>query len=605
MLTPPKNWRGLETLSTYVQTNDFNVRTSETLQPNITIDSFTFVNDAAQKIITYRKGGVGLLTIGIFEGLPFRIEVSDGTTSSVLFDGYLDFKNDFVEVSPVEVRCKIKQSDNLNSFDDRVRVNSFEYLASIGVFKQSDYINIPYIVERLDNGAELGVLKLTLVTMIIQAAQLVKEIQKDIATITAIASTVTGIAGSLLLAIVTLILDVIFLIVLVTQMLSLLITMIELIAPPVRFQKGAYFKNLLQTAFAWLGYGFNTTISELDNLVYCPRIKDRTPITATGVPKIGEAGETVSDLIGIVLRTTNSRIAIIDNVVHMHTDASSEWIKNSTYVSPDVGNSDSSAMNLESEEKVFNVNDFNSSTVIGFNTDGADQWTLDDDAGTDAQAIRFPLIVKNDKMVLFNGLEKVDIPMALGSRKTDLSSAETILEAIQQALSPILIQVNKILGNQVGANLSNVGGSLPPKYSTVLNYLNTTSRVGALRISSKTTNVAKMLYMEKIGLEYKIPVNHRTLFSAGAMYSKYYISNSFANTNQFKGQRLLFTERTIPFAYSDFLKINKNSYFATADGKIGKMESVKWALDSDKATVDYWIEEVYSENISEKLIVND
>lgn len=600
---PPTNWRGLEVSATFLSTDEgTGVRVSETLQANIDIDAFTFVNEEAQKIINYRKSGLTGGN-GVFEGYPFRIDVSDGTTTKTLLDAFIDFKNSYREVSSVEVSCKIKQIDNINSFDDRVRVNSLEYLESLGVFGQSDYINIPYIVERIDNGPELAMLQMTLVMYTIQGAQLVKEIFKDIANIAAhTAGGITGPISGIGYAIAVLALDIAFLAVLIIQMFKLLIEMIKLLAPPVQFHKGTYLFTLLEKSFDFLGYKFETGIEELSKIAYLPKKGSGVSSISSGVPKIGESGSSVSDLIGIVLKLFTAKIAIIDDTVHIRWKDDTFWIKNSPLVLVDVGNSDANAQNLESEEVVLNTNDFNANTFSGFSSDGSDQWTLEDDEGIDVQIIREPIVFTDEKKLLFNGLEDTLIPCALASRKDSLSGPEKILEALQSALKPVLDQAYAIYGNQINAILGQSGTQIPAQGNTIFNYLNTTSRIGAMKISSKTYSVPKLVLLEETKDGLKIPENHRKVLGARALYEKYGIANSFSSANNFKMQRQLFTERDIPFAYSDFLKINNNSYFTTFDGKSGKFESVKWKLDADKATVDYWLEKAYTDNIKETII---
>jgi len=600
LTVPPSNWQGLETLSTFVRTNDFDVREAETVQANITIDEFTFTNENAQTIIDYRKAGI-TGGFGVFEGLSFRIDVSDGTTTTILFNGFIDFKNNYREVSPVEVICKIKQLNSLNSFGGVISVNQFEYLESVGVYKQSDYVSIPFLVQRVDIEPELMTLEITLAMFTIQAAQLIKEITKDIGIVVAIASTVTGIPGSLVLAILILLADVLFLVVLLKQIVKVLLAMANLLAPPVKIHKGIFLDTLIEKAMVHLGYnGLNTTVEEFSKVAYLGHKGSGDGLITSGIPKIGEAMSDIFSMIGEMLKISNGRIAIIDNVVHIHTEESPFWRKNSTYQLPDVGNSDSLAMNLESEEVVLNTADFKGTTFIGFNSDGSDQWTLVDDEGTDTQIIRRPKTFSTDeKKLLLDGIEDVRIQLALGSRKSELNQVELILELIKNSVNKIIGSGNAIGGNQIGAN--STGFPLPPPIAIINSILS--QRKGALKISSKAFSVGKLIYLENQGTaanpDYWIPKNHREKFSAGVLYNKYHISNSFSSDNLFKRQRKLFLEREIPFNYNDFLKVNNNSYFTTFDGLNAKIESMKWKIDADTAIVDYWVEFIYTTNLTQ------
>lgn len=604
----PINWRDIKTRASFVFTDTATGnRISESNQPSIDTDTFIYTGIGAQEIIAYRKAG---LTggVGIFEGMPVRRDVSDGVTTVTDFDGYIDFKRDYQEISPIKVRVTIKELDGLNSFDDRARVNTFEFLASaeIGVFKKSDFIDIPFIVEPLDREGQLATLQLSITMFVIQGAQLVKEIFKDIAIIVGLASTVTGIPGSLVLAVITLGLDILFLLALIKEILRLLGEMARLLVPRIKLQKGMFIKDLLEKAIDFFGYKFETGIDELATTAYMPAKGSGDNVILSGVPKIGEPGETVSKLINIALRIGNARIGIIDDTVHIRTDSDPFWIKNSTFVLQDVGNSDASAIDLESEFFMPNTNEMQGTTVLGFATDSNEQWTLEDDEGIDVQAIREPIVVNDPKMVLINGFEDIRIPMALASRKSELSEIEELFQLLQARLAPLLIQVNKIFGNQIGANLNNVGIDIPPAVGTILSFL-TEPRLGVVKLSSKSYSVPKLVLLENIAIapsrpKYRIPQNHRDILSALPLYNKYYLSDSFADTNPIIRQRKLFRGRKIPFTFADLLKLRLNSYFATHDGKRGKMEFIEWQLDADEATANYWIEEQYTDNITETLI---
>lgn len=604
----PINWRDIKTRASFVFTDSATgSRISEANQPSIDTDKFIYTGDNAQEIIAYRKAG---LTggVGIFEGMPVRRDISDGVTTITDFDGYIDFKRGYREISPVKVEVTIKELDGLNSFDDRARVNSFEFLESIKVFKKSDFIDIPFIVEPLDREGQLATLQLSIAMFTIQGFQLGKEIGKDIALVIAIASTVTGIPGSLLLAIVMLVLDILFLAKLIIEILKLLQEMARLLVPLIKFQKGMFLKDLLEKAINHLGYKFETGIDELATTSYMPAKGSGDSVILSGVPKIGEPGETVSQLINIALRIGNARIGIIDDTVHIRTDSDPFWIKDSTYELPDVGNSDASAIDLESEELVPNTSEMQGTTVLGFTSDPAELWTIEDDEGIDAQAIRQPIAVNDPKMVLINGFEDIKIPMALASRKSTLSEIEEFFQELQRRLTPLFEQVNQIFGNQLGANLNNLPPSvgIPSPVTTLLNLL-TEPRLGVVKLSSKAYSVPKLVLLENIAkapsrAKYRIPQNHRDILSALPLYKKYYISDSFANTNPGIRQRELFRDRKIPFTFSDLLKLKLNSYFTTNDGRRGKMEFIEWQQDADEATVNYWIEEQYTNNITEILI---
>jgi tetrahydromethanopterin S-methyltransferase subunit G len=601
----PDNWAEIKISASFVFTDSNENRISESVQPSINTDLFEFSNESAALIIAYRKAG---LTggPGIFEGLPFRIDISDGNTTITAFDGFINFKNSYKEIGGHKVECRVKELDSLDSFDDLTRVNTFEFLESEGVFKLSDYINIPFIVEPLDAEAQIAMLELTLFTVILEGIRLVKEIGKDIGIIVGLASTVVGLPGALILAVVTLLLDIVFLIVLVFQIGKLILRMVALLAPPVQFNRGMFLKDLIEKAVDHFGYKFETGIPELSTVAYMPAKGSGETKIFRGVPKIGEPGATVAGLINIALKISNGRLGIIDNTVHLRTDSDPFWIQNSTDQLADVGNIDADSLDLQSEEFVPNANEMFGTTVISLASDTSDQWTLSDDAGIDTQAIRSPIVVKDPRKVLINGIQEITIPCAQASRKSNsnLNETEKLLAQIQKKLKPLLDQVNKIYGNQLGANLNNIPG-IPPQVITVVNYLSN-DRIGAVRISSKSYSVPKLVPLENVSTtlkpDYRIPQNYRDLFSSLTIYNKYYISDSFANVNPGTRQRQLFRARDVNFVFSNYLKLKENSFIATSNGQRAKVEAIDWQPDADIATIDYWVEKQYTNNIKETLI---
>ena len=155
VVNPVKEWEAIQVLATFDQTGG---------EANITTEEFIFVNENAVLIRDYIAGGVSLTSFGIFEGIPFTIEIQNGS-NQIVFDGFLDLTT-YKEISPVEVRCKVKKYTGLNSLAERSQGLTMRYLIDIGVIDQNDYVAIPYIKEKPlgDSVAELAVLSLTLFT---------------------------------------------------------------------------------------------------------------------------------------------------------------------------------------------------------------------------------------------------------------------------------------------------------------------------------------------------------------------------------------------------------------------------------------------------------
>ena len=91
-------WRDVGVLATF---------DNQAIQANVTIENFTFVNEAALQIRNFIKAGLAS-GVGIFEGMSFDITVTNGISYNV-FNGYLDLTDGYREISPVKVEAKIKR----------------------------------------------------------------------------------------------------------------------------------------------------------------------------------------------------------------------------------------------------------------------------------------------------------------------------------------------------------------------------------------------------------------------------------------------------------------------------------------------------------------
>ena len=124
----------------------------------ITTDKITLVNEYAQLVRNYIAGGATGQTNGIFEGLNLEM-FRDGVS---VFDGYLDFLNDFEIVDPTTVHAKIKKHDSNDNFRDRATGVTFGYLEELGFIGINNYINIPYINEKEFNFIEFSFLSFSI-----------------------------------------------------------------------------------------------------------------------------------------------------------------------------------------------------------------------------------------------------------------------------------------------------------------------------------------------------------------------------------------------------------------------------------------------------------
>jgi len=564
---PPKDWGAISILATFDDNGG---------QANISTEEFIFVNENAKIIRDYILGGITGTSVGIFEGLPFTMQLENSTTYNA-FEGFLDL-NEFTELDPVHVKCRIKKNEGLNALSDRANGLTYRYLYNIGAITQSDFIDIPYLREKPANqtAAELGLLTITTFLMVKQLIDSVKEIGKDIANVTAHLTDIPpNPTGSIVYAIAVLVLNIIYTALLIVYITNLMIDIIELIFPPVRVWRGAKIKTLIEKALNYLGYNYSTSITELDNQYYLPSKNDEGRLfllspstTALGIPDSVDFGYTLSEMLELVNRMFSAQLTVIGNTVHQEPLINdSFWLSLSTYQLPDV----------ENEVKLYNTKDLDGRYIVSFDTDLSDEWTIINFIGTNFEVVTQPTVINDKKKVLISGFGESRIPLALPNRKNNYSELELGLIGVTSVVDGVI--------NGLGGS-SNLSGRI-------------SSRVGLLKVTGDNINVAKVVIMNAGGsFNYTIPTNHRDILSAKYLWTNYISNRSFVANSQ-RGQKRLFKDIKIPFGFADFLQVINNSYCTTANGQVAKIEKLAWTFDSDFAVIDGWVRKPYTNNLTE------
>ena len=128
-VNPPKEWRDV----TIVANFDNNI------QPQISVTELTFVNEATIQIDNW------LNTVGILEGMPCQIIIQDDTNTYILYL-YIDFREGFTIIHDTEYKCRVKQVDELDFLDEKIKSVSFGYIENLGRFDKSDYTDVKVFV---------------------------------------------------------------------------------------------------------------------------------------------------------------------------------------------------------------------------------------------------------------------------------------------------------------------------------------------------------------------------------------------------------------------------------------------------------------------------
>jgi len=368
-----------------------------------------------------------LQTQGVFEGIPYRVEMAQG----VVLQYYVDLTENAI-FRDFEIEVTIKRRIAKDSFFDQADGTSFELIAAKGV--QFQFIDVPFLIVR-DNLEEsfvqLAISTYVMTKELIQAA-------KDLGT--AITDFIEASVGSPLPplgAIISLGIKVIIQAAYTAAVLiavgELATQLIQVYFPNVRYLKGCKVKELISKGCQYLGYQFQSNL--LDNfsgatILPVPLTKEKVSIfdnlsnslsgTAftKGYPTAQDSTPTLGSLISAIETQCNAETKVVNGIVQLERR---DYWQNLT------PNAIIPALVLQAErqdEYTLNTSDIWKRYYIHYQYDLSDIHTMDFFDPTDAEFSTEPANVVNADLVSIKGLQEVNIPFALGVRKNNLNFIE-------------------------------------------------------------------------------------------------------------------------------------------------------------------------------------
>lgn len=527
------------------------------IQPSISPLDLTFVNSTAKTIIDYVEAG------NIYKRLCFSAEIIGDAGTINIIDGFLALSEKYEKISPIKVLTTAKFLNGITNLDSDLEGITFDLMVQKGNILDSDFTRMNHVVEKPINGVELVVTSLTLFMMLKELAENTEKLAEDITTPAAIlASGTTGVVGATIYKVGVVLIRAAYIFVLLKAIIELIESILENFISPVRIRKGLNYRVALEKIFERLGYAFESPIEELDYFTYLPS-SDGT-VSIQGIPRPNEFSYTVSGFVSLVRKQFNAKIAELDGVIHLRSENDVFWLKNSTYVLDDILLEDSISERKNTDELV-------RSRLIEYLVDSTDDWTRINYAGTNYTIFTEHTEEIDPRKDGLRDFERETFNVALGNRKDSLNN-------LQEAL--------KVLA-QVADTVTGVFGSNQHFAQRIKN------RVGMIKTSAEIWSQPKVIYWK----DGSMPFGHRDLTSAKTLYEKYISEKSFVQNN-YKRQRIIYEGVRTGFGLSNYIEVNRNSYFTTARGKIGKFVNLKWNSSRDSATVDFWVED---ENPSKKI----
>jgi len=558
----PKNSNDIEVLATFDRNS---------IQPNITIQEIEFVQEAAEYINNYIDNGISG-GYGIFEMLPFKIELKQYDDEYNAFEGLIDLSDGLYREDQY-VKVKIRDKFGLNNLEDRARAVSWAYLKEKGYITESDYTKTAYVINDIPDGVKLAMLALTAYLMSKEIIEAIKQTSTGIKDATQeTAGGVTGAIGAAIGIALEVILVLAYMVAMLIYIYKLMEEIIAQIYSDVRYYRGLKVLKMMQSFCSFYGLSFKSSILEgiYSNLVFLPQKKyegnrriDTHEKDPNGFPEYGY-GYSCFDIFQLLMDMFNAKYVIKDNTLYLESlNNTAFWELSGTYIMP----------NIEVLNNGYNTDELNANYLLSFTTDDIDMNTLNNFKGTNYQVITESIASPNRQQTSIKGLKEINLSVARATRKTELTLVENALKSLMSVVDGLI---------------SVFGGS--KSFSGEIK-----NRIGMMNLTSDAMSVPKLLISDGE----KIAINNNILISASYIYAGYHSQLSFVSgNNQYK----LYKGVTIPFGFSDFLKCIDNAWFVTESGEKGKFEMIHYNFNNDYAVVDYRIKQKYTTNLREFFI---
>ena len=587
-------------------------RDRTTTQPQVSLTTAEWVANERRIINQHIDNGTNG-GVGIFEGIPYKIEIDRAGVLENLFDGYVDTADAANVFGRIKSTTTVKEDKSIDWLNDVADGFSFEYLfEEIGLITSNDFVAVPYVLNSVPSYREAAISTLTLYFVQIELRNAIKELSK--------------LAASLAnpfewTAIVKMVIESLYLISLIIALVQMIKDIILFIIQPVKYHSAMSLKKHFEKGCSHLGLTFKSDIfdntrykdaylipkkrAQLDNPQE-PRIFNFTtfdPVQQFGFYK-GTFGQFLRDM-KIMF---NAKIQLIFNpqsvATELHFLRDDEMTGQPQYQLPD--NLD----RYEIPEWSYNTEDFKANYNVSFATDVTDKNTIQNYGGVAYSAQLRPQAIQNSNLVLMKGLEEVRIPFARARRKTALTVPEQIanifvqifnalVSALISAANVVIQGVNAILGaintmvnalQIIGINLNVNIQPIPQINNPNLGNL-ITNRIGMMMIENDSFEVDKIAIIDVASQNKntKISTDDETYISAQHIYNLFHFIKSWlpSTTKPTGNQYRVKQFKNFPFTFSNYLQVKGNNYILDKLGNIAEIVTLRW--NPYKQTADFTI----------------
>ena len=533
----------------------------------INVDTIILPREAYDIIKTHIEN------VGLFEGIPYRVEMNN-----VSVDYYVDLL-DGVQVRQHDVEVKIKKRKSKDNFFERAEGSTFELLKKNGVVFQT--YDVPYFVipdNQFETALQLAVVTYLMSKELYQNALLVGEGVADlIEASTPIPGgpvpTISIFVAGIITASLKLIARIIYFGLLLIAVINLATQLFLVLFPPKRYLKGIYFRELLQKSCEHFGYTFASDLLDSQPwwaVLPVPLVKNREsiynflpedafPVYNNGIPSSSDTTPTILTFIQGLETMFNGKTFVRNGEVRFERR---DWLESQTT------NQLIPAMVLQSERDdqfTYNTEEAWKRYYIHYQLDFQDTNTLD---GTtydqhDTELSTEPTFaITNPDLVTIKGLNDVNIPFALATRKAKL----TVIESLAKTLLSLIDDLTGIFGSG-----TNFAGQI-------------NSRKDAMRVSQTYFGVTKVLYGQLSAVKPNEIIQEQNYFDtvgASALWNQYHYINAIQNNDYIIKQNV-----RIRLSPQNFVSLLNNN-FAEIDGVLCEILELEWIDEKSFAQVTY------------------
>ena len=571
----PRNIESIGFVSNWTDSTSMSDKDHKDLSLNV--DTIILPNEGKREVENW------LSTMGSFAGIPYQVQLSNGTK----IDYFVDLTEQPI-YKDYEVEVKLKRLKNQDNFYEQAQGTSFDYLSFTNK-ATFNYIDVPYIIVP-NNQTEMGVtLSLSIFVMvkaveeaILRTAELSAELVADL-----IPDTGVGVGAVIIVKIVDLIKDatrlalqIAYTILLIIALKKLADQLNELIFPKVRNFKACKVKELLQKSCNSLGYTFKSTLLDsLDGLTILPvpliksKYKGKNLKKYTidfianeldfaytkGHPTGSDSVSSVWQLVQSIETTFNAKCRVSNGLVEIESvnywkDIATNQINTSLVL-----------QDTRQDKYTFNTHESWKRCYIHYQPDYSDYHTLDNFDVTDFEASTDS--IQNSYNDNIKGLRDISIPFSLGRRKDTLNW-------IEQRAKDLFIVIDSICSTSYQSNI--------------------TDRIGILIVGQQYFVNTKLLYTS-IGKQLE---NYIDKIGASALWNNHH----YLSQIQLNGYKI---KESVKILMNDENFVNLlNNNWANINGKVCELLQLEYKDMESYATISYKEPFDYSSKFLTTTIIN-